>query len=200
MNGQLTATARKIEAFSDNNYLWEGVIEDGQGTITIRCENGLTFGFIHYLNENTERNEVYSLYGLTNDLSVMVQTKRRGSCGAESNRGTQRVSENPNTVNIETRSVVPCAISGIRVLVLSTSNARNAVSNINQCAQMGVDQFNAAATNTDINNGQTKLILAGVQNVESFFNFSSSGVFRTDLIAISTDLMFKMHGLLQMQI
>lgn len=51
VNGQLTAAARNVEAFSDNNYLWEGVIENGQGNITIRCEEGKTFGFIHYLNE-----------------------------------------------------------------------------------------------------------------------------------------------------
>ena len=48
VNGQLTATTRRIEYFSDNNYLWEGVIDNGQGNITIRCKDGLTFGFIHY--------------------------------------------------------------------------------------------------------------------------------------------------------
>lgn len=79
--------------------------------------------------------------------------------------------KNNRAINIENRSVVSCTISGIRALVLTTSNARNAVSNINQCAQMGIDQFNAALANTGISNWQTKLILAGVANVESYFNF-----------------------------
>lgn len=184
VNGQLTATARKIEAFSDNNYLWEGVIENGQGNITIRCQDGLTSGFIHYLNENTETNEFYTLYGLSNDLSLMLQTLKKGLCGLTGNRGTQRVSQSSNTVNIENRSVVGCTISGIRALVLSTANARNAVSNINQCAQMGIDQFNAAAANSGIN-WQTKLILAGVINLESLMpNFSSRGNFERDLMQI----------------
>lgn len=188
VNGQLTAVARNVEAFSDNNYLWEGVIENGQGNITIRCEEGKTFGFIHYLNERTETNELYSLYGLTKDLSLMIQTSKHGSCGVVQNESTHRVSENNRATNIENRSVVTCTISGIRALVLTTANARNAVSNVNQCAQMGIDQFNAAVANTGIYNGQTKLILAGVANVESFFNFTSVNNFDTDIKAIRDNM------------
>jgi Secretion system C-terminal sorting domain/Metallo-peptidase family M12 len=184
-NVKLTATVRQIEAKSDNDYLWAGAIENGQGDMTIRCDKGLTYGFINYINPITETNEFYTIYGLADNSSmVMRKSMRQDTCLMGSVKPIVKLIIESTPQKLETRSVTSCGISGIRVLVLTTANARNAVSSINQTAQMGIDQFNAAAANTGIYNGITRLVLAGVQNVESLFNFLPSSGFRNDIISI----------------
>jgi Secretion system C-terminal sorting domain/Metallo-peptidase family M12 len=184
-NTKLTATVRHIEAKSDNDYLWSGALEDGQGDMTIRCEKGLTYGFINYINPINETSEFYTIYGLA-DNSSMVMRKfiRQDTCLMGSVKPIVKLTEEPIQQKLDTRSITTCGISGIRVLILTTANARNAVSSINQTAQMGIDQFNAAAANTGIYNGITRLVLAGVQNVESLFNFIPTAGFTTDIQTI----------------
>ncbi len=192
VNGQITATARKIEAFSDNDYMWSGVIENGQGDMTIRCEKGMTFGYIHYLNPIEETSEMYSLYSLKDSISVMIQKKQGkfGKCESEFIKPIVKLTEPTDSNKLEDRSVIPCnsTINGITVLILTSARARAAVSNINQAAQTAVDQYNSALINSLINSPAPRLVLTQVRNLEDIFPaFRATNRISEDLRSIRTN-------------
>ena len=155
---RIQAKIRKVESKNDKNYSLFAILGEGQGEMTLICENGLTYGSINYDDES------YRIYGINKAISVIIKIDKnklgKGDC--EEPRGS-RPSNFNNISDNTTFRVNPCVDNITRVLVLFTTAAQNEDPNIQQTINTSINNFNNAIFSSAVNESRAYLQLAGTQ-------------------------------------
>ena len=155
------AKAKSIEAESKQDYVWSGEIVDGIGDMTVVSNRGQITAHIVY------EDKTYEIYPLEEGVHAVVEMVKQAvddqSCIVVEAPNDEGSSAEPDG-GPENGREIPCVDRTVRVLVLSTTNARRFNNNIQGVAQLAVSQFNQAQGNSQVN-GLLRLELAGVANL-----------------------------------
>jgi len=143
-NGSFTAHVKEFEYKSEKEYVWKGDIIDYDGNIVIFCQKGEIFG--HIVFENKEY-EIQTFGNNTIFIEIDMNYVLKSKCGNHTFHSPKKEQKDENTEKGEKNK----SNTGlVRILVLYTSNAQNAVSNISQTATLAVNQISTALYNSDI--------------------------------------------------
>lgn len=176
--GSITATPTHVNALSQEDYEWYGTVKDGVGSIIILSQKGKITASISLLDEEYEilkTDDDYSLL-ISYDMEVAKEEKICGTIN-----GKSKNDKNDSTTITPQTIIRPCA-DYVRVLVLYTLAARNAVADINQTIDLCISQFSSTVYNSNITS-RTVVELAGRQ--QSTFVETTSGT--NDLVSLRTD-------------
>jgi hypothetical protein len=147
-NGSFTAHVKEFEYKSEKEYVWKGDIIDYDGNIVIFCQKGEIFGHIVFKNKEYE---IQSFGNNTIFIEIDMNYVLKSKCGNHTFHSPKKEQKDETTEKGEkNRSNTGL----VRILVLYTSNAQNAVSNISQTATLAVNQINTALYNSDITYSQ----------------------------------------------
>ncbi len=205
---QYTAVVQEFDYFSENEYIWKGNFVDYYGNVVIFCQEGEVFGHIIL---GKEEFEIQTLDN--NNVFLEINTKHvsKFRCGNNEEEGHKiekeghkieeegHKVEEENTNERDTKSNTGL----VRILILYTSNAEDAVTNIDQTATLAVDQVNTAFRFSDITYDQLHIEIAEIRHfdytetssptddVNSLKNNSSAqnlrDQYKADLVILLTD-------------
>lgn len=174
--GSISAKVKSLEAVSETEYVWVGELTKGEGTVMIIAREGRVFGHI------TVDKDAYEIHDLGNQTNVLVHINDAMFTGKECAtvhkdlpKQGLNTSDGVGTLNHH--------LAVIRILVLFTQNAANAVANINDVAFLAVQQMNTALVNSNVAN--VDVALAGVQALA--FTESATGDIFTDVNNLSNN-------------
>jgi hypothetical protein len=178
---RLISKATHIEIKSDRDFSWSGVLEEIPGTVTLISQDGELFGHIAIDDRKFE------LYPLGNELYALAEIDPAFLAGNECATPDQVDKRSPDPDSgYESSRFVDCS-KHARILVLYTTNAQNAVPNINHTAAIALNQTNDAFRNSGIfGDAYVQAGMAG----PFFLNFTESSNISTDvqLLANRTDV------------
>lgn len=155
INKSFVARPTDVEFRSDTNFIWKGEFIKAEGSLTIICKDGEIFGHI------TLDDRVFEIHSFEKGKNILIEFDKeqlsKHSCAYL------------DTIKIETKTVekavsVTTTRSTVRVLVLYTDAANNAVANINNTASLAVTQMNDALSNSAVNSN-LYMSLAGVERI-----------------------------------
>jgi hypothetical protein len=173
-NKTLKADITLLEAEDENNYKCFGRMENDGGDLMILCEKGKITAHI------SVDGRVFQIYYNDDNTATLIERDaeelRKNELGCNV-KGSNKFVESKSRVQA-TQAVLPCqSIVGVRVLCLVTQAARLQDPNYVQTVNLGVQQFNSAAINSNTNT-QVRLINAGVLD----FNFvEATATFNPDI-------------------
>lgn len=156
-----------VEFLSDDHYTWYGSFKKETGDVMLMAREGRIFG---RLNINDISYEVQSL---ERGLSILVELDKEKlsnfTCGAsdEPSSSTDQSNNHINSENSNNQRIASTSFTNVRVLVLFTTAANNAVGNINDVATLAIQQLNDAKYSSDVSTSDLHFTLAGTQ----FLNF-----------------------------
>lgn len=134
-----------------------------KGEITIICKNSEVFG--HF----TINSKVYEIHSFGKDKNILIEFNNEilsaYTCGY---KDTLSIPSEKKISDSSTKSITS-SYSNIRVLVLYTDAANNAVSNITNTATLAVSQMNDAILNSGIGSN-LRIVLAGVERLDFYEN------------------------------
>ncbi|WP_236974468.1 zinc-dependent metalloprotease [Membranihabitans maritimus] len=165
VEGVVRARAKKIEARSLEDYLWNGeIIGEHGGSVYLQADKGEVYGMIRV------DDRPFELYALQQGLSLLMESNRSAVagqvCGSTGeSEGKETVREQPR---IEVRS---CGYP--RILVVASPDAvtaRGGINGIEQLANTCISQLDDAFDNSDLN---IHLQLVGVEELDGFSEPSS---------------------------
>lgn len=153
-SGKFTFYMNRVEADSESDYKWIGRSSDGLHTAIFISEKGMVYGSF---NTDNRSFQVYTINGtsflMENNNDVLK------TCS------TDNIPESIGSIIPKSNRKDNCN-EAVRVLVVYTQKASNAVTNIGQTINQSIEQFNTAIDNSGIGSQQTnKIILAGTQLV-----------------------------------
>lgn len=166
-----------IEYYSESDYKWVGKINSDNGEVIIICKNDEIFGQISF---NSRIFEIQSLGKGKNILIELDNTElEKYKCGSDNSYISPQIL---NEVDKKS-SLSITSQSNIRILVMYTDNANNAVSNITNTATLAISQINAAFNNSSISSNLS-VSLAGV----SHLNFTETNDIFEDISNLAINL------------
>ena len=169
------AKAKEIRAEDKLNYTWTGELIGTLGEVTIASYEGKISAHI-----NVDGQE-YEIYLLEDDIYAMVERTLPDTIGITC--PDVPLAEEPMVVEEEgsiNGREIGCTPREVRVLILSTPNARARNPNIQALANASVAQFNQIQANSAVN-GRINLVIAGFGN----FNYVETPNTRTDVDRLS---------------
>jgi hypothetical protein len=159
-NEIVEAKAISVKALSYGDYEWNGMINDGIGTMSVICTKGKITAQISTFNN------IYDIYYTDNSLHLLIihdielEKKEGNKCANEKDKSLSTPNFIPN-VTLSPNTVVACE-DLTRVLILYTNDAIAAVADIQQTAQLCISQFNSALYRSQVGSN-AYVELAGVQ-------------------------------------
>jgi hypothetical protein len=191
--GTLVAHAQSVIAESDSEYVWIGGFEEA-GTVTIIAKEGRIFGHIAI------ENDAYEIHDLGDKMNVLVKinnekftekecaTKDLGNMKETfQEKSNTETYQNKSNDEMSTNSTTSHGLSDIRILVLFTPNAADAVPNISDMAELSVQQINTALANSSVDN--LRVSLAGVQQL----NFNETSDITSDVKNLANNYTAQTH-------
>ncbi len=161
------ALVKEFDYYSETEYIWKGNIIDYYGNVVIFCQDGKIFG--HIVIENHEF-EIQTFENNTIFIEIDTEYVLKSKCGNYNDHEEEKEHEEVYEKIQDNKSN-----SGlVRILVLYTSNAQNAVSNISQTAILSVNQINDALDNSNITYSQLHVQRAKTKYLS--FNENSSDI------------------------
>jgi len=156
INKSFVAKPTCVEFRSDTDFIWKGEFIKADGSLIIICKNGEIFGHI------TLDDRVFEIHSFKKGKNILIEFDKeqlsKHTCGyIDTVKNETRTIEKAVSVITTTRSIV-------RVLVLYTDAADNAVANINNTASLAVTQMNDALINSAVNSN-LYMSLACVQRI-----------------------------------
>ncbi len=155
-SGRITALAKRVEATSKTEYLWEGELTNAEGYMMIMAKEGRVFG---YINVGKEMFEIQDLGDGHNILVEIDRPQLKNKVCAVSSKGKPIDIDDPKG---GFGRMVTTTRERVRVLILYNPDADNAVANINDYASLAMQQTNSALNNSGIS-GNLTFVLAGVE-------------------------------------
>lgn len=154
-----TARVDRLEAISEEEFVWNGIIEEEKGTVLIIAKNGAIYGQINI------GNEIYEIHDLGKQQNILVQINETIYTEAEC------ATENPSEIELNEREplIQPrhhCNVL-VRVLVLYTDAAAQVV-NPPYHADLLINQTNTALRNSGIGVQDLTFELAAVRRLANF--------------------------------
>jgi len=152
----------RVEEFrysSEKEYVWKGDFVNNEGNIVIYCKKGEIFGHIMLNNEEFD----FQTFG-KNNIFIKIDKERvlKAKCG---NIRDNNHEKNYNKVKIKKTKKNKSNTGLVRILVLYTSNAQNAVSNIDQTATLAVNQIDDALDNSNVSYSQLHVDRAATKHL-----------------------------------
>lgn len=170
------ARVKEYEYNSPDDYIWKGNLQDQYGSIVVFCEKGRTFG--HIVIENKEYE-----FQTFNDKNIFIKFNmeylNKSRCKTIKVPKNIKPKENPlDTIDNKNRTCT----GNVRVLVLYTPAAQNAVSNISNTATLAINSVQDALDNSAISWGDLHISQAGLE----FYNFTETEDPEEDLANLRT--------------
>ncbi len=163
-----TFNARRVEAESEQDFLWVGKSDDQRYQAIFICKKGRLSGSFE------TKGGYYQVYTTEEGISVLLEVdpSKGGECNAVGHSASTPKEVTPVIPKGAGRRIA-CQ-EATRVLVLYTQAAASSVPDIQQTIDLSIAQFNTALNNSNIGNAITNtLVKAGVE----FINFQEgSGV------------------------
>lgn len=156
INKSFVARPTDVEYRSDTDFIWKGEFIKADGSLTIICKDGEIFG--HF----TLDDRVFEIHSFEKEKNILIEFD------------TEQLSKHTcaylDTGKIEIKTVekavsVKTTRANVRVLVLYTDAANDAVANINNTASLAVTQMNDALRNSAVNSN-LYMSLAGVERLD----------------------------------
>lgn len=159
VKGVLFAERTHLDALNENEFIWEGVFPNDEGSIFINSTKDGVFGRIKYqeITYSIESIGKGKVLILLHDNEVFTPNE----CGTDASSG-----HIDHEINLETRT--HCSHLPIRVGVLFTQAAQNTGLNMNNIATTAINDLNAILTNSNIANHDARFLLSGVQLLAGF--------------------------------
>jgi hypothetical protein len=169
------ALVKEFEFSSPDDYIWKGDLIDQYGSIVIFCEKGKVFG--HIVIENQEYDiQIFD----EKNLFIAYNTEYISSLNCGAMDIPEKINQ-PGNNTIDTMSGNSRSCTGlVRILVLYTSAAQNAVSNISTTATLAINTVTDALNNSDVSWGDLHVSKAGLV----FYNFTESNDMEQDLLSV----------------
>ncbi|CCH56543.1 hypothetical protein BN8_05893 [Fibrisoma limi BUZ 3] len=169
--GPITFLARRVEAESERDFTWVGKSEDGLYQAIFVSKQGKLSGSIESKYGN------YQLYGTDESVSLLMEVDLSKS---KECKAVGRANDQEHKPKSGARQ--DACQEATRVLILYTQAAANFAPDINQLADLCIQQYNTALNNSSIGNQVTNtLVNAGVAFIpftEGVDNDSQADAFR----------------------
>ena len=179
--GNLIFKVRDVNYISEQEYYWNGVLEPID---TLSCSEG----FIYLLSTQYGRQvsihieeEQYEINELSSSRYILSHVNDSINNSNECYNGYSTLD------SIGTAEFSGCdGNCDVRCLVLYTTSAKNSVVNINNLANMAIQQTNQALANSSIDMCELRIKLSGVEELPSFIE---SDVIDVDINLLSNNLL-----------
>jgi hypothetical protein len=159
LKGVIQAERTKLEAKSNEEFIWEGIFPNDEGSIFINGTKDGIYGRINYSNES------YSIEAIDKEKSLLIlidpETFTVEECGI-ANEGKVYIRD-----EIKAESRMNCS-RPIRVGVLFTQNALNTGLDMNNIATTAINDLNTILDNSGVSTTDARFFLAGVQQLQGF--------------------------------
>lgn len=174
INESFVARPTDVEFSSDADFIWDGEFIGAEGSLAIICKKGEIFGHINL------DGRVFEIHSFEKGKNILIEFDNeqlsKHTCAYLDAAKIETKTEE-KAVTVTTRSTV-------RVLVLYTDAANNAVANIHNTASLAVTQMNDALTNSAVNSN-LYMLLAGVERIAFTENRKD---IKADVANLSTNL------------
>lgn len=168
----------EVEFISDSNYIWKGEFLKAEGTLTLICQDGETFGHM------TIDDKIFEIHSFGKGKNILIEYDNKElskhQCGVNERYDNKSSVQNSSAPSSSLKSTTTKAI--VRILVLYTDAAANAVSSISNTATLAISQINDALRNSNIYS-HLSVNIASIQSL----NFNESGNIRVDVENFSQD-------------
>jgi hypothetical protein len=187
-NGELTfnipgteekyvALVKEFEYISSKDYVWKGNLTDQYGSIVIFCEKGSIFG--HIVIENQEYDiQVFD----KNNVFIEFDTEYLSKSSCSTTIVPEELKQPDKTIDTTLNRDKSCT-GLVRVLVLYTTAAQNAVSSISSTATLAINSVNDALNNSDVSWGDLHISKASLV----YHNFTETTNISNDLLSLATN-------------
>lgn len=159
VKGVLLAERTQIVALNENEFIWEGVFPNDEGSIFINATNEGIFGRVKY------QEFTYSIEALGKGKILMLlhdnEVFTPNECGTDHSSGHL-----DHNTKLESRT--HCEHLPIRVGVLFTQAAQNTGLNMNNIATTAVNDLNTILSNSNVAYHDARFLLSGVQLLAGF--------------------------------
>jgi Metallo-peptidase family M12/Secretion system C-terminal sorting domain len=173
-NKTVTFNARRVEAESDQDFLWVGKSDDQLHQAIFICKKGKLSGSIE------TKGGYYQVYTTEEGIGILLEIdpSKGGECSVTGHSATPQL---PKSIEPKSGRMEACQ-EATRVLVLYTPASATLVPDIEQTADLSIAQYNSALNNSNIGNAVTNtLVKAGV----ALINFQEGTNVNADVVTIS---------------
>jgi hypothetical protein len=165
VKGILLAERTKLDATNENEYIWEGVFPNDEGSIFINSTMEGIFGRVKY------QEFTYTIESIGKGKILMLLNNNEvftpSECGTD-----HSYSDLDKNVKLESRN--HCSDLPIRVGVLFTQAAQNTGLNMNNIATTAINDLNTMLTNSNVANHDARFLLSGVEILPNFIETNTN--------------------------